>query len=191
MEIRREAFCLKRMGAIGQPFFSLKNKCHTWLQIGCGRVYSSSGFSSTTVTAVWSTLKCSNLAPFSFSLLKAGSSNIRLIIFSSNFWSRSFCPSLVKLVQMVPDRGTLLGQVLWVNMYHGQHCRHLFTIPFIASSPDVCRVQEGQSCPKLMTKTFPHQEADSCHVFFVFPVPLREMKRVRISVSQIQITRKF
>ena len=67
--------------------------------------------------------------------------------------------------------------------------RHLFTIPFIASSPDVCRVQEGQSCPKLMTKTFPHQEADSCHVFFVFPVPLREMKSHK-HISQIKITRK-
>ena len=73
----------------------------TWLHIGCGSVYSSCGFSSTTVTAAdWLTLKCSK---FSLNRFKAGSSVNLLKIFPSNFSSRSFCPSLAPLVQKFED----------------------------------------------------------------------------------------
>ena len=86
----------------------------TWLHIGCGSVYSSCGFSSTTVTAAdWLTLKCSK---FSLNRFKAGSSinfkagsSINLLkIFPSTFSSRSFCPSsLAPLVQKLDDRWSL------------------------------------------------------------------------------------
>ena len=74
----------------------------TWLHIGCGSVYSSCGFSSTTVTAAdWLTLKCSK---FSLNRFKAGSSINLLMIFPSTFSSRSFCPSsLAPLVQKFDD----------------------------------------------------------------------------------------
>ena len=90
----------------------------TWLHIGCGSVYSSCGFSSTTVTAAdWLTLKCSK---FSLNRFKAGSSKVvfkadssinfkagssinLLKIFPSTFSSRSFCPSLAPLVHKFDD----------------------------------------------------------------------------------------
>ena len=85
-----------------------KSSYCTWLHIGCGSVYSSIGFSSTTVTSVdWSTLKCSKTALFSLILFKAGSSINLLKIFPSTFSSRSFCPLIAQLVQKVDDRGAL------------------------------------------------------------------------------------